>query len=81
MRKNNKIQLIDFENSVKKSNQLSMAKLSQGLTLNQLQLFSFAIFSTQKNGETEFRKTDVENKFNLQRYKTEDAKEDASTGI
>lgn len=43
MRKNNKLHTINFENSIKKSNQLSMAKLSQGLSLNQLQLLYFAI--------------------------------------
>ena len=79
MRKNSKVHSINFENTIQKSNQLSMAKLSQGLTLNQLQLFSFAIFSTQKSGQTEFHKADFESKFDLQRYKTEDAKEDAKT--
>ncbi|OCS92637.1 replication initiation protein [Caryophanon latum] len=76
MRKNNKLHTINFENSIKKSNQLSMAKLSQGLSLNQLQLFSFAIFSTQRNGQTKFHKSDFEQKFGLHRYKTEDAKQD-----
>lgn len=77
MRKNNKNQILDYEKSIQKSNQLSMAKLSHGLTLNQLQLFSYAIYSTQQNGETEFHKADFERKFNLQRYKTEHAREDA----
>ena len=52
VRKNEKKTLTNYENSIKKSNELSMAKLNQGLTLNQMQLLAFAIFSTQQNGIT-----------------------------
>lgn len=76
-RKNGKQQLISYENSIRKSNELSMAKLSQGLTLNQMQLLAFAIYSTQQDGKTEFIKADFEKKFNLSRYLTKDACEDS----
>lgn len=77
MRKNTKNQIISYENSIKKSNELSMAKLNQGLTLNQMQLLAFSIYSTQQNGMTEFNKADFEKKFNLTKYNTNDAKKDA----
>lgn len=74
-RKNDKQQTIDFENSIKKSNEFSMGKLNHGLTLNQMQLLAFAIYSTQQDGKTEFHKADFEKKFNLD-YKTIHAKTD-----
>lgn len=77
VRKNDKQQLISYENSIKKSNEFSMAKLSQKLTLNQMQLLAFAIYSTQQNGKTEFIKADFERKFNLAEYRREEAKEDS----
>ena len=76
-RKNNKHILIDYENSIKKSNELSMAKLNQGLTLNQMQLLAYAIYSNQQNGKTEFHKADFEKKFSLSRYNTESARKDS----
>lgn len=77
VRKNQKKQLISHENSIKKSNELSMAKLNQGLTLNQMQLLAFSIYCTQKNGVTEFHKADFEKKFGISKYKTEDARKDS----
>jgi len=77
MRKNLKTQLISHENSIRKSNELSMAKLNQGLSLNQMQLLAFSIFSTQQNGVTEFHKVDFEKKFKLTKYNTEDALKDS----
>jgi plasmid replication initiation protein len=77
VRKNNKKQLISYEDSIKKSNELSMAKLNQGLTLNQMQLLAFAIYSTQQDGKTEFIKADFEKKFGIEKYQTRHAKEDA----
>lgn len=76
-RKNDKKQVVSYENSIKKSNELSMAKLSQGLTLNQMQLLAYAIYSTQQDGKTEFHKADFEKKFGLSRYLTEDAYKDS----
>lgn len=76
MRKNKKKTLFSYENSIKKSNELSMAKLNQGLTLNQMQLLAYAIYSTQQDGKTEFNKTDFENKFGIEKYQTRHAKED-----
>lgn len=77
MRKNEKRNIINYENSIFKSNELSMAKLNQGLTLNQMQLLAFAIFSTQQNGVTEFHKADFEKKFGITQYRTEDAMKDS----
>lgn len=54
-----------------------MAKLSHGLTLNQMQLLAFAIYCTQQDGKTEFRKADFEKKFDIEKYQTVHAKEDA----
>jgi len=76
-RKNDKKQLVSYENGIKKSNDFSMAKLSHGLTLNQMQLLAFAIFSTQQDGQTGFIKADFERKFEIKRYLTKDAKVDA----
>ncbi|MDQ0353076.1 plasmid replication initiation protein, partial [Alkalibacillus filiformis] len=75
-RKNGKQQMFSYENSIQKSNELSMAKLSQGLTLNQMQLLAFAIYSTQQDGKTEFNKADFEKKFALEKYQTKHAQED-----
>src|SRR5699024_10009769 len=66
------------DNSIRKSNELSMAKLSHGLSLNQMQLLAYAIYCTQKDGETQFRKSDMEKKFNMEKYQTAHAKEDAN---
>lgn len=76
-RKNNKNQLVGYEDSIKKSNELSIAKMNQGLTLNQMQLFSYAIFSTQKDGKTEFRKHEFEKRFNIDQLRPDDAMDDA----
>ncbi len=78
-RKNNKEQLVMHENSIKKSNKLSMAEMNQGLTLNQMQLLAYAIFSTQQNGETKFRKYEFQDKFGINNYKTDDAYEDGQS--
>jgi len=77
MRKNNKSNIISYENSIKKSNELSMAKMNQGLSLNQMQLFAYAIFSTQQDGKTEFRKYEFEKKFNIEQLRPNDAMDDA----
>lgn len=77
VRKNSKTQLISHENLIRKSNELSMAKLNQGLTLNQMQLLAFSIYCTQQNGVTEFHKADFEKKFGITQYKTEDARKDS----
>lgn len=76
-RKNKKTTIINYDNNIKKSNEFSMAKLNQGLSLNQMQLFAYAIFSTQQNGVTEFRKHEFQDKFGMKNYKTEDAYEDS----
>ncbi len=73
VRRNGKQQVINYENSIRKSNELSMAKLNKGLTLNQMQLLAYAIYSTQQDGKTEFIKADFEKKFGLEKYQTKDA--------
>ena len=69
--------MVSYENSIKKSNEFSMARLNHGLTLNQMQLLAYAIYCTQQDGQTEFIKADFERKFGLKRYKTEDAYKDS----
>lgn len=76
-RTNSKNKIISYENSIQKSNEISMAKLNHGLTLNQMQLLAFAIYSTQQNGSTEFHKVDFERKFGIEKYQTVHAKQDA----
>lgn len=76
-RVNDKTALISYENSIEKSRELSMSKLNQGLTLNQMQLLAYAIYSTQRNGKTEFHKSDFEKKFGIEKYQTSHAKQDA----
>lgn len=74
---NEKSVIVNLDNSIKKSNDFSLAKLNQGLTLNQMQLLSYAIFSTQKNGSTTFNKASFEKQFNISKYPTVDAHIDA----
>ena len=76
MRRNNKETIVDFDNSIQKSNEFSMAKLNQGLTLNQMQLLAFAIYCTQQDGKTEFHKADFEKKFGIEKYQTGQCKKD-----
>lgn len=76
-RRNGKVNYLSFESSIKKSNELSMGKLSRGLTLNQMQLLAYTIFSTQQDGKTEFHKSDFEKRFSIKKYPTVFAKEDA----
>lgn len=77
VRSNNKKIKRYNENIVKKSNEISMAKLNQGLDLNQMQLLAYAIYSTQQDGKTEFRKFEFQDKFGIKDYKTEEAYEDS----
>src|SRR5699024_4764668 len=74
---NEKNKIVSYQNSIKKSNELSMAKMNQGLALNQMQLFAYAIFSTQQDGKTEFRKHEFEKKFNIEQLRPDDAMDDA----
>jgi len=77
IRKNEKSLSVDYENSIKKSNEISMAKLNQGLSLNQMQLLAYAIYSTQQDGKTEFRKYRFQEKFDIEKYQTRHAKSDS----
>lgn len=76
-RKNNKENLVSSKNTIKKSNELSMSRLNQGLTLNQMQLLAYAIYSTQQDGKTSFNKYEFEKEFSINKYQTNQAKEDA----
>lgn len=76
-RKNNKENLVLSKNTIKKSNELSMSRLNQGLTLNQMQLLAYAIYSTQQDGKTSFNKYEFEKEFSINKYQTNQAKEDA----
>ena len=78
MRKNEKQQNIHSDSLISKSNELSLSRLNTGLTLQQMQLFFFAIYQTQKIGSTSFRKSEFEKFFSLIRYGTVAAKEDVS---
>lgn len=68
---------VTYDTSIQKSNKLSMAKLNQGLSLNQMQLLAYAIFSTQQDGKTQFRKYEFQKKFSIEKYQTRHAREDA----
>lgn len=76
-RKNQKEKLVFSGNTIKKSNELSMSRLNQGLTLNQMQLLAYAIYSTQQDGKTNFNKHEFEKEFSIDKYQTHQAKEDA----
>ena len=73
VRHNTKNIVVNLDTSIKKSNEISLAKLNEGLTLNQMQVLAYAIFSTQKNGSTTFNKADFEKQFNIVKYATKDA--------
>jgi plasmid replication initiation protein len=77
MRKNGRIIITKTDNLIKKSNELSLAKLNKGLTLNQMQLLAFAIFSTQQTGVTQFHKHEFEKRFDLEKYNTAAARKDS----
>src|SRR5690625_3727665 len=77
-RRNDIKKVTDYTNLVKKSNELSMAELNYGLSLNQMQLLAFAIYCTQQNGKTEFRKHEFQEKFMIEQYRTEDAYKDSA---
>ncbi len=47
MEKNDDFTIVNKDNSIKKSNEVSTARLFYGLSLNQMQLFSYAIYITQ----------------------------------
>ena len=73
---NKKSIVVSDKDMMRKSNELSMAKLSHGLSLNQTQLLAFAIFVTQKNEETRFNKSDFEERFEIGKYNAKYARED-----
>jgi plasmid replication initiation protein len=68
--------MISNESSIKKSNELSMAKLNAGLTLNQVQLLAFAIYTTQQKNVTTFQRKDFLKRFELVQYTTKEINDD-----
>lgn len=78
MRGNEKQQQINKDNLISKSNALSLRHLNRGLTLQQMQLFFYAIYQTQRKGTTAFKKSEFEQYFGVVRYGTVAAKEDVS---
>lgn len=76
MRRNEKVKVIEHESCYKKSNEMSMAKLNKGLTLNQMQLLAFAIYRTQNTGKTEFKKVEFQERFGIEKFQTSQAKKD-----
>lgn len=75
-RTNDKKVVIDAESTIKKSNEFSLAKFSQGLTLNQTQLLAYAIYATQRGNGASFIKKDFEDKFGITKFQTKQAKVD-----
>lgn len=75
-RKNNKKILVDNSDMIKKSNELSLVKMNQGLTLVQMQLLAYAIYTTQQENTSTFIKADFERKFDMEKYTTIRAKSD-----
>ena len=57
-------------NLYKKSNQLSLVQMNEGLTLNEMQLLAFTIYKTQHYESTTFRKSDFQKYFNLEKFNT-----------
>lgn len=68
--------LINEGTTIKKSNELSAGKIMSSLSLNQAQLFAYAILVTQKDGLATFNKSEFEKQFNLKEYRTNYAIED-----
>ena len=71
--------MISNESSIKKSNELSMAKLNAGLTLNQVQLLAFAIYTTQQKNVTTFQRRDFLKRFGLVQYTVKEINNDVET--
>ena len=76
-RKNGKEIIVDGSTSIKKSNVLSMSKLNQGLTLTQMQLLGYCVYSTQQGNGRTFKKVDFEKTFGIDKYLTPRAAQDA----
>lgn len=68
--------IINVGTTIKKSNELSAGKIMSSLSLNQAQLFAYAILVTQQNGSATFSKIEFEEQFDLGEYRTNYAIED-----
>lgn len=67
------------DSSIKKSNEFSMAKLNAGLSLNQVQLLAFAIYTTQQKNVTTFQRRDFLKRFELVQYTPKEINDDVET--
>ncbi len=67
---------INYDTAIKKSNELSLAKLSHGMTLQQTQLLSFSIYRTGKERKAVFKRKEFMDCFGIKDYKTNQAKSD-----
>lgn len=76
MLSNDKEIALNLETTIRKSNEFSLAKLSNGMSLAQTQLFSFALLNTPNARQVRFRRIDFMACFNLKTYKTETALKD-----
>lgn len=62
---------VDSSTNIVKSNQFSISRFSNSLTLIQTQLLMYAIYCTQKGDkELAFKKADFEKMFDLKKYRT-----------
>lgn len=67
----------DTSSLVKKSNEMTLAQMSHGLSMNEMQLLAYAIYVTQKDNATSFIKADFERQFGMERYVTKRASQDS----
>ncbi|MFD0943824.1 replication initiation protein [Savagea faecisuis] len=58
--KNLKTVNVSADTLYKKSNKISMAQISKGLTLQQTRIIAYAIHKTQQDGTSSFRKSEIE---------------------
>lgn len=68
--------LLFSDNIIKKSNEITTAKMMQGLSINQMRLLAFAMLQTQKNNQVEFTKREFEEQFGIEKYTSKDAHKD-----
>ena len=77
VRKNRKKIIIDTSQCVKKSNELAISKLNKSLTLTQMQLLGYCIYTTQCGNGESFKRSDFEKTFNIDKYLTPRAASDS----
>lgn len=78
MLKNDKEIAVNYDTTIKKSNEFSLAKLSYGMSLLQTQLLSYALFMKPQDRKVTFKRADMIECFQMKDYKTEQANRDAA---